>query len=133
MAKPRPTAAAVGFSSLPEGCIAHILSFTSPQDVCRFASVSSTFRSAADADAIWERFLPLEYGAEISDALSHIFPPFASKKELYLHLCRFPVLIHCGAKVKFHCYSSFSTLISEGTFRFLIVLNSAIKSMQVAY
>ncbi|XP_022973918.1 F-box protein At2g02240-like [Cucurbita maxima] len=98
MAKPRPTAAAVGFSALPEGCIAHILSFTSPQDVCRFASVSSTFRSAADADDIWERFLPLEYGAEISDALSHIFPPFASKKELYLHLCRFPVLIHCGAK-----------------------------------
>ncbi|KAG6607139.1 F-box protein, partial [Cucurbita argyrosperma subsp. sororia] len=89
---------AVDFSALPEGCIAHILSFTSPQDVCRSASVSSTFRSAAEADAVWERFLPLEYGEEISEAVSKVFPPFASKKELYFHLCRVPVLIHGGAK-----------------------------------
>ncbi|XP_038889327.1 F-box protein At2g02240-like [Benincasa hispida] len=104
MAKPKPTAVsaasgtALDFSALPEGCIAHILSFTSPQDVCRSASVSSTFRSAADSDALWDRFLPLDYAAEISHAVSQIFPSFASKKQLYLHLCRFPVLIHGGAK-----------------------------------
>ncbi|XP_004138901.1 F-box protein PP2-B10 [Cucumis sativus] len=105
MAKPKPTAAVLAdsatpldFSALPEGCVSHILSFTSPQDVCRSASVSSTFRSAADSDALWDRFLPPDYADEISHALSHLFPPFSSKKQLYLHLCRFPVLIHGGAK-----------------------------------
>lgn len=97
-AVPAASATALDFSALPEGCIAHILSFTSPQDVCRSACVSSTFRSAADADALWDRFLPRDYAAEISHAVSQIFPPFASKKQLYLHLCRFPVLIHGGAK-----------------------------------
>ncbi|XP_022144425.1 putative F-box protein PP2-B12 isoform X2 [Momordica charantia] len=90
--------AAVDFSALPEGCIAHILSFTTPHDVCRSALVSSAFRAAAEADGVWDRFLPPEYRREISDAVSHIFPSFASKKELFLHLCRYPILIHGGAK-----------------------------------
>ncbi|KAA0051432.1 F-box protein PP2-B10-like [Cucumis melo var. makuwa] len=92
------SAASVDFSALPEGCIAHILSFTSPQDVCRSASVSTTFRSAADSDALWDRFLPPDYADEISHAVSQLSPPLSSKKQLYLHLCRFPVLIHGGAK-----------------------------------
>ncbi|KAJ4957167.1 hypothetical protein NE237_013950 [Protea cynaroides] len=43
---------------LPEGCISNILSLTSPSDACRSSVVSSVFRSAADSNSVWERFLP---------------------------------------------------------------------------
>ncbi|KDP38872.1 hypothetical protein JCGZ_05029 [Jatropha curcas] len=80
---------------LPEGCVSKILSFTSPLDVCRSSLVSSDFRSAMDSDAVWERFLPVDY----HDILSRLVTPlkFSSKKELYLRLCE-PVLIDAGRK-----------------------------------
>ncbi|XP_058103431.1 putative F-box protein PP2-B12 [Magnolia sinica] len=83
------------FSSLDEGCITHILSLTSPLDVCRTSSVSSAFQSAAESDSIWERFLPSDY----SDILSRSVSPlhFSSKKDLYFRLCQ-PLLIDDGKK-----------------------------------
>ncbi|RWR96601.1 F-box protein PP2-B11 [Cinnamomum micranthum f. kanehirae] len=49
------------FSNLPEGCISHIISFTSPRDACRSSAVCSIFRSASESDMVWERFLPSGY------------------------------------------------------------------------
>ncbi|KAL2469190.1 F-box protein PP2-B10 [Forsythia ovata] len=43
------------FQVLPEGFIADALSLTSPKDACRLSSVTSTFRSAAEYDTVWER------------------------------------------------------------------------------
>lgn len=89
-----------GGDELPEGCIANALSLTSPKDACRLSVVASTFRSAAESDAVWERFLPPDYGDIISrsidgpDSLA-----VGSKKELYLHLCDHPILIDGGTKV----------------------------------
>ncbi|XP_028770093.1 F-box protein At2g02240-like [Neltuma alba] len=67
--------------NLPEACIAHILSFTSPPEVCRLSCVSSSFLSAAVSDALWNSFIP-------SDCLSLLSPPpsFPSKKHLFLSL-----------------------------------------------
>ncbi|RZC63515.1 hypothetical protein C5167_025262 [Papaver somniferum] len=67
---------------LPEGCISDILSLTTPADVCRSSLVSTLFKSAADSDAVWEKFLPADYQDIISRAL-HPFPPAAatSKKD----------------------------------------------------
>jgi len=48
----------MGFEGLPEGCIADILSCTTPTDACRLSLVSKLFHSAAESDALWERFLP---------------------------------------------------------------------------
>lgn len=85
---------------LPEGCIATALSLTSPKDACRLALVASTFRSAAESDAVWERFLPPDYYDIISrsidgpDSLN-----FGSKKDLYLYLCDNPILIDGGTRV----------------------------------
>ncbi|XP_028790226.1 F-box protein PP2-B10 [Neltuma alba] len=93
---------------LPEACIAHVLSFTSPRDACRLSCVSSSFRSAADSDALWDSFLPSDW----LSLLSRSSPPpsFSSKKHLYLSLSRQPLLIDddglksfwldklCGAK-----------------------------------
>ncbi|KAI3943892.1 hypothetical protein MKW92_023814 [Papaver armeniacum] len=84
---------------LPEGCISDILSLTSPADVCRSSFVSTLFKSAADSDALWEKFLPPDYQDIISRAM-YPFPSAAapSKKELYYGLCDDPFLIDGGSK-----------------------------------
>ncbi|XP_058103430.1 uncharacterized protein LOC131246999 [Magnolia sinica] len=84
-----------GFSSLDEGCITHILSLTSPSHVCRSSSVCSIFQSAAESDAIWERFLPSDYSDILSRSVSPVH--FSSKKDLYFSLCK-PILIDDGKK-----------------------------------
>ncbi|KAK8627944.1 hypothetical protein V6N13_063659 [Hibiscus sabdariffa] len=78
-------------SALPQDCIAVIISFTSPRDACRLSLVSTTFKSAADSDAVWETFLPSQHQSLIPSSLS-----FPSKKQLYLSLCQNPVLIDGG-------------------------------------
>ncbi|KAK2640873.1 hypothetical protein Ddye_022636 [Dipteronia dyeriana] len=86
-----------GISALPEDCIAAVISFTNPRDACRLACVSTTFRSAADSDTVWDRFLLPEYLSAISypvsDSSSSTWSAL-SKKELYLRAC--PSLIHNG-------------------------------------
>uniref|UniRef100_A0A5B6Z146 Putative F-box protein PP2-B10-like n=1 Tax=Davidia involucrata TaxID=16924 RepID=A0A5B6Z146_DAVIN len=89
----------VDFSILPEGCIANVLSLTSPRDACRLSLVASSFRSAAESDAVWERFLPSDYHDILARARDS--PPsvsFSSKKELYLGLCDQPLIIDKGTK-----------------------------------
>lgn len=88
-----------GTAYLPEECIASILSFTTPRDACRSSLVSTMFKSAADSDAVWERFLPPEY-----KTLMSLLPPAdsfscSSMKELYLGLSGYvPILIENGRK-----------------------------------
>ncbi|KAK3416191.1 hypothetical protein EUGRSUZ_H02040 [Eucalyptus grandis] len=79
------------FSALPEGCIANIVSFTSPPDACRIASVSPVFKLACDSDVVWSSFLPPDCRSMASQSAS-------SMKELYFSLCDHPVLI-CDGKM----------------------------------
>ncbi|KAJ4943994.1 hypothetical protein NE237_014262 [Protea cynaroides] len=81
---------------LPEDCIAEILSGTSPQDVCRLSVVSTIFRSVADSDSVWEKFLPSNIELILSSSVSSFLPNFSSKKEQFLHLCDNPLLIDDG-------------------------------------
>ncbi|GAB4834134.1 hypothetical protein Ancab_032397 [Ancistrocladus abbreviatus] len=87
---------------LPGGCLSHILSFTSPRDVFRSSLVSKDFLAAAESDMVWERFFPSDYEEIISQsqtAPSAPHPPvFASKKDLFVHLCRSPVILGSGTK-----------------------------------
>ncbi|KAI9195013.1 hypothetical protein LWI28_010855 [Acer negundo] len=85
-----------GILSLPEGCIANVISFTTPRDACRLAYVSTTFKSAADSDVVWDRFLPSDYLSAISDSASSPTSSLLSKKDLYLHACHNPLLINEG-------------------------------------
>ncbi|KAK7337989.1 hypothetical protein VNO77_18583 [Canavalia gladiata] len=82
------------FEHLPEDCIANVVSFTTPRDACILSLVSSTFRSAAQSDVVWDRFLPSDYDAIISQSSTP--PTYSSKKELYRHLCQNPLLIDAG-------------------------------------
>lgn len=89
----------IDFYVLPEGCIAAVVSFTSPRDACRFASISKVFKSAADSDAVWEHFLPSDYReilARSSDGGQSLLDSL-SKKELFMRLAETPLLIDDGA------------------------------------
>nr|GMC95151.1 F-box protein PP2-B15-like [Ipomoea batatas] len=80
---------------LPEDCISCILCRTSPLDAFHLSLVSSTFRSAAGADSVWEGFLPSDYAQIV--AKSTLPLKFSSKKDLFLQLCN-SILIDDGNK-----------------------------------
>ncbi|XP_059592332.1 F-box protein PP2-B3 isoform X3 [Vitis vinifera] len=47
--------------ALPEGCIAHVLAFTTLRNACRMPAVLSVFLLASESGVVWERFLPSDY------------------------------------------------------------------------
>ncbi|TVU43333.1 hypothetical protein EJB05_09793 [Eragrostis curvula] len=69
---------------LPEACLAYAIALTSPRDACRFATVSPTFRAAADSDHVWHRFIPEDHRAIV---LQPSPAKTARKKDAYLGLC----------------------------------------------
>ncbi|GFY82591.1 phloem protein 2-B10 [Actinidia rufa] len=79
------------FSTLPEGCVSDILSLTSPPDACRSSAISKGFKSVADSDAVWDRFLPSDHQAIISRAESPVV--FSTKKQLFSRLAHSHILI----------------------------------------
>ncbi|XP_052205619.1 F-box protein VBF-like [Diospyros lotus] len=81
---------------LPEDCVSTILSLTSPPDASRSALVSAAFRSAADSDVVWERFLPPDYRKIVAASVTPM--EFSSKKELFFRLCN-PAFIDGGNKM----------------------------------
>ncbi|XP_022756203.1 F-box protein At2g02240-like [Durio zibethinus] len=93
---------AISLNELPEGCIAEILSATTPADVCRFSRLSSTFRSAAASDSVWDSFLPSDYQTILSASCAHQADSssltFSSKKHLFFYLSHNPILVDEGKK-----------------------------------
>lgn len=85
---------------LPQDCVAHILSFTSPRDACRVSLVCTVVGAAAKTDDLWGKFLPSDY-LEVLSRLVDSPLDFKSKKELYLWLCS-PNPIDNDNKVKIH-------------------------------
>lgn len=86
------------FSELPEGCVSDILSLSSPRDVCRSSAISKGFKSVADSDAVWDRFLPSDHREIVSRSVTPV--PFSSKKQLYFFLADSPILLD-GGKLSF--------------------------------
>ncbi|KAI8004040.1 F-box protein PP2-B15 [Camellia lanceoleosa] len=82
---------------LLEDCVSTILSNTSPLDACRSLSVSSSFRSAANSDIVWERLLPFDYEDIVSRSVTPL--KFSSKKEIFVCLCD-PILTDGGNKLE---------------------------------
>lgn len=92
------------FSSLPEGVVAKILSFTTPSDACRSSVVSTTFVAAAQSDIVWDSFLPTDWEVLISrrkPSNLNFDPISSSKKGIFFSLCDTPLIIDDGNKVNF--------------------------------
>ncbi|XP_047151353.1 F-box protein PP2-B15-like [Vigna umbellata] len=81
--------------SLPDDCVSKILSYTSPHDACRFSMVSSTLRSAADSDLLWQSFCPSDYRRILSRVLHPHTLDSSSYKHLFCSLCH-PLLLDGG-------------------------------------
>ncbi|KAL5834479.1 hypothetical protein ACOSQ4_013976 [Xanthoceras sorbifolium] len=82
-----------GMIELPEGYIATVISLTSPCDAYLLSCVNSLFKLATESDAIWDRFLPADYGSLICNLNFCSSSSAMSKKELHLRslqLSRFP-------------------------------------------
>lgn len=104
---------------LPVECISHIISFTSPTEACSSSLVSHDFKSAADSDPVWEKFLPSDYHQIISnaDSSTQLLLSSLSKKKLYFHLCDNPILINNGfmvTKIHSSCFIQEAYLIRAG-------------------
>lgn len=83
----------MNLSDLPEGCLSHILSLTSPSDVLRSSAVSKQFLSASLSDNVWEKFLPSDCDHIISQSSTPLdHHNFATKKDFFFHLCHSPIL-----------------------------------------
>ena len=46
---------------LPESCVASVLEYMEPQEICKVAVLNRAFRGASYADFVWESKLPLNY------------------------------------------------------------------------
>ncbi|KAJ8753020.1 hypothetical protein K2173_008807 [Erythroxylum novogranatense] len=88
-------------SALPEDCIENVLSLSGPRDTCRLSVISSLFRSAAESDAVWQKYLPPDYRSTIARSTDpSILTRFSSLKDLYFSLCDNAILID-DAKLSF--------------------------------
>lgn len=101
-----------GLGDLPESCLALVLSFLDPLEICRLACLSTTFRRASLADIVWESKLPENYqilaekaffftGDDDNDAQTSksdiITTTSKSKKEIFDRLCC-PNRFDCNTK-----------------------------------
>ncbi|KAF3668702.1 putative F-box protein-like isoform X2 [Capsicum annuum] len=79
---------------LPEGCISEIISFTTPADAIRSSVISRGFKSAAESDIVWDKFLPSDHQQIVSRSVAPVV--FDSKKDLYFRLSESPILLDEG-------------------------------------
>ncbi|RVX09029.1 F-box protein PP2-A12 [Vitis vinifera] len=72
---------------LPEDCVALVLSYLDPPEICKLAKLNRAFRGASRADLVWEPKLPSNYCLVIEKVFKD-FPENLCKKEIYARLCQ---------------------------------------------
>ncbi|CAI0546971.1 unnamed protein product [Linum tenue] len=76
---------------LPESCVASILMYLDPPEICRLARLNRAFRGASSADFVWEPKLPSNYNFLVDKVLGEKTTPEKSslscRKEIYSRLC----------------------------------------------
>ncbi|GFQ06825.1 F-box protein pp2-a12 [Phtheirospermum japonicum] len=79
-----------GLGDLPESCVAPVLAYLDPPEICRLAMLNRAFRGASTADFVWESKLPLNYEDVIARLFggNNVFPKGLCKKDIYARLCR---------------------------------------------
>ncbi|KAL5767358.1 hypothetical protein ACOSQ2_014141 [Xanthoceras sorbifolium] len=89
---------------LPEGYIATMISLTSPCDAYLLSCVNSLFKLATESDAIWDRFLPADYGSLICNLNFCSSSSAMYKKELHLSLYHNPSYFQLDKLSGMKCY-----------------------------
>lgn len=85
---------------IPESCVALVLTYLDPPEICKLARLNRAFRGASLADFIWESKLPSNYRFILDKVLqdSSVFES-KKKKDVYARLCR-PNPFDNGTKVR---------------------------------
>ncbi|KAJ9173538.1 hypothetical protein P3X46_016661 [Hevea brasiliensis] len=73
---------------LPESCVASIIAYLDPPEICKLARLNRAFRGASWADFVWESKLPTNYVRLIQRVLGDDLPRNISRREIYTRLCR---------------------------------------------
>ncbi|KAF3788010.1 F-box protein PP2-A13 [Nymphaea thermarum] len=76
-----------GLGDVPENCVAAVLMYMSPPEICQLARLNRTFRGAASADFVWESKLPANYGYLLKKLFRKDLGN-RTKKEIYALLSR---------------------------------------------
>ncbi|XP_071709027.1 F-box protein PP2-A11-like [Rutidosis leptorrhynchoides] len=89
----------INLGDLPESCVALILSYLNPVDICKLARVNRAFRSASTADFIWISKLPSNY-RQLVETLSINDTKKLEEKQIFAKLSR-PVSFDADNHKKF--------------------------------
>lgn len=54
---------------IPEACVALVLSYLDPPEICKLARINRVFRAASSSDFIWESKLPSNYRYLLEEVL----------------------------------------------------------------
>ena len=83
---------------IPESCIASVLMYLDPPEICELARLNRAFRGASEADFIWELKLPTNYRYIMEKVFDEETMLKLRKKDVYARLCR-PISFDNGTKV----------------------------------
>ncbi|OMP09642.1 hypothetical protein COLO4_05266 [Corchorus olitorius] len=72
---------------LPESCVASIIGYLDPPEICKLAKLNRAFRGASWADFVWESKLPPNYQLLV-DKIFGFVPEKLGKRDIYTRLCR---------------------------------------------
>lgn len=86
-----------GLGDLPESCVASILGYLEPTEICKLAKLNRAFRGASMADFVWESKLPSNYRVLVRKVLGGSLGDLG-KREIYARLCQ-PNTFDEGTKV----------------------------------
>ena len=73
---------------IPESCVALVLMYLDPPDICKLARLNHAFHGASTADFVWESKLPSNYKFIIEEVLEDESLMDLAKRDVYARLCR---------------------------------------------
>ncbi|KAM7491343.1 hypothetical protein LguiA_034264 [Lonicera macranthoides] len=84
---PAPAPARPSLGDLPESCVASVLEYLDPPEICKLAVLNKAFNGASSADFVWESKLPPNYNSLIERVFGK-FEEKLCKKDIYQKLCK---------------------------------------------
>ncbi|XP_073042914.1 F-box protein PP2-A13-like [Primulina eburnea] len=79
-----------GLGDLPESCVASVLLYLDPPQICQLAMLNRATRMASYADFVWESKLPSNYEAVVARVFEKddVLSRNLCKRDVYSRLCR---------------------------------------------
>ena len=109
-----------GLGDIPENCVARILGYLDPPEICNLGRLNRAFRQASWADSVWEPKLPGNYECLVKK-LFRENPEDLCKRDVFERLCS-PNRFDGGTKVTLSLSLSDKIVNSVSASRFWFVV-----------